>query len=288
MKTKYRLLVSIAVLTFISLACSLVSLPNFQKIETGSTQTLTLNESHPGTDQVQDVSLSMTTGKLTLSSGAKTLLEGEIRYNVEEWSPIITNSGKALSVSQGETNYTTNGFPGEDVVNVWNIKLGNTPMNLVVEASVYEAVLDLSGIPLQNLTVQDGASNSEVRFDTLNPEEMDSLAYQTGASEITFLGLANANFAQMSFEGGAGDYVFDFSGDLQRDADVNIQVGLSNVKIVMPTGSSAQVLVDGGLGNVNIDDAWHRNGSRYVNEGDGPQFTIVVEMGTGSLQLTND
>jgi hypothetical protein len=288
MKTKYRLHISIAVLTVISLACSFANLPSFQKLETGSTQTLTLNESHSGTDQVQDVSLSMPVGELTLSGGAETLLEGEIRYNVEEWSPRVTNMGKLLSVSQGETNYTTNGFPGDDVVNVWNIKLGNTPMNLVVEAGVYKAALDLSGIPLQSLTVQNGASNSEIRFDTLNPEEMDSLAYQTGASEITFLGLANANFTQMSFEGGAGDYVFDFSGDLQRDADVNIQVGFSNVKILIPEGIYAQVLVEDGLGNVNIDDAWHRNSSRYVNEGDGPQLTIVLEMGSGSLRLTND
>jgi hypothetical protein len=32
--------------------------------------------------------------------------------------------------------------------------------------------------------------------------------YDTGVSNITFLGLANGNFAQMTFEGETGDYSF--------------------------------------------------------------------------------
>ena len=287
MKTKLLTCLLLVLLVVTSLACSLTSMPGFQKLETGSTQTFTLNEPLPNIDAVQDVTLSMAVGELTLSGGTEALVEGEVLYNVEDWKPTITNRDNSLTISQGRKNYTTDGFPGEDVVNHWNVKLGNIPMNLTLEAGAYDATLDLSGLPIQNLAIQDGASESEIRFDTLNPEEMQTLAYQTATSEITFLGLANANFTQMSFEGGAGKYTFDFSGDLQRDANVNIQVGLSDVKIIVPKGVSARVFLDNGLGNVHINDTWLKKSNHYENNGDGHQLTIVVEMGTGNLRLTN-
>ena len=288
MITQRSLPLALGLFLALSLACSFISLPGLRKLETGSTETFTLDEPMSGTETVQDVTLQMTFGELTLSGGTTALLEGEVHYNVEEWRPTIIHKDHTLTVSQGETNYTVRGFPSDDVVNVWDVRLGDIPMNLVVKAGAYDAGLDFSGIPLRSLIVQDGASDAEIRFDTLNPEQMRTLAYQTGASEITFLGLANANFTQMSFEGGAGEYTFDFSGDLQQDANVDIQVGLSNVKIVVPAGVSAQLVVEGGLGNIDVDDAWIRTGSHYENKGSGPQLTLVIEMGAGSLGLTNE
>jgi hypothetical protein len=285
---KTRLYFCFVLLILISMACSVINLPGFQKLETGATQTFTINEPYPNTNTVQDVSLSVTFGEFTLSGGAEALLEGDVRYNVDEWKPRVTNKKNALTISQGEDNYTANGFPGENVVNEWNVKLGDVPMNLALEAGAYKAKLDLSGIPLQNLVVQDGAADSQIRFDTLNPEEMKVLAYQTGTSKIAFQGLANANFTQMSFESGAGEYSFDFSGDLQRDANVNIQVGLSEVTIIVPKNVSAKVFVDEGLSDIKIWDAWTRDGSHFENKGNGPQLTITVEMGAGSLRLSNE
>ncbi|HEX5808398.1 MAG TPA: toast rack family protein [Anaerolineales bacterium] len=288
MNTKRSLSLFLGLFLSLSVACSSISLPGLQKIETGTTETFILNEPAPGTGTIQDVALQVTVGDLTLSGGADALLEGEIHYNVKDWEPTIISKGNSLTVTQGERNFTVDGFPADDVVNSWDVSLGDIPVNLILEAGAYDARLDLSGIPLRSLIVQDGASDAEIRFDTLNPEQMRTLAYQTGASQITFLGLANANFTQMSFEGGTGEYTFDFSGDLQQDANVDIQVGLSNVKIVVPAGVSAQLVVEGGLGNIDVDDAWIRNGNHYENKGSGPQLTIVIELGAGSLDLTNE
>jgi hypothetical protein len=116
-------------------------------------------------------------------------------------------------------------------------------MNLTLQAVAYHSILDLSGLRLRRFTVQDGASQAQLRFDTPNPEQMDRLSYQTGASEIEFIGLANANFEQLDFEGGARDYSFDFSGQLQREAEIHIQVGLSTVQIIVPQGTAAQVMI---------------------------------------------
>jgi hypothetical protein len=276
----------LAVLLVASLACSF-GVPEIPRIETGPTQTLQWSEDLPETDAVQDVSISIGFGEFTLTGGAKSLLESELQYNVPAWAPSVRRTADSLSVTQGEADYIVNGFPDKNVINIWNVRLGDIPMNLTLQADAYDAKLDLSGLPLRKFTVQDGASQSEVRFDSLNPEEMQSLTYQTGASEIRFHGLANANFAQMTFDGGAGDYTFDFSGELQQDATVKIKVGLSSVRIIVPAGVSAQVFANSGVGNISASGAWQEADGGYVNEGDGPQVTITVDVGAGELKLVN-
>jgi hypothetical protein len=89
----------------------------------------------------------------------------------------------------------------------------------------------------------------------------------------------------MEFTGGAGNYTFDFSGQLQRDASVTIQAGLSNVTLVIPTGLPVQVTVNG-LSNVTRDSSWNQNGNMYTQSGTGSQLVILVEMGAGNLTLT--
>lgn len=285
MKNKFLLLVLVVVFTTVSPACSLINLAGFQKLETGATKTFTLNEPVPSTGKVEDVSLSIAMGKLTLAGGAHSLLEGEVSYNVDEWIPVVTSQDNVLTVSQGRPEDTTRGFPVGEIVNLWNINLGDTPMNLTLHATASDASLDLSGLPLQRLAVQDSAGNSEVRFDTLNPERMESLSYKTDASDITFHGLANANLTEMIFEGRAGNYIFDFSGDLQKDAAINIKASFSEVQILVPPGISAEVFLEGRPSSVSMDGAWMQGNDRFQVGHGAPKLTIILQMTAGNLQF---
>ena len=285
MKTKQSPIVFLMTVLITSLACSF-GVPSVSRLETGPVETLTLNEPRSNAD-VLDLTFDMAFGEFNLSNGAEGLLDGEVRYNVAAWEPVVVRKDGSLTISQDAGDYTRQGFPGEDVVNAWDFRLGSVPMNLTVSAGAYDATMDLSGLPIRRFTVQDGAGEVEVRFDELNPELMDRLSYQTGASEITFIGLANANFDEMNFDGGAGEYLFDFSGELQRDTSVTIEVGLSTVRIIVPSDVAAEVDVDGGPGQVIALGAWQNEGNSYINPGDGPQLTITVNVGAGDVHLAN-
>ena len=280
----YFLFASLAVA---SLACSL-TVPGFTSLKTGATKTFDLNAPSPGTEAVQDVNLSMLAGEFTLSGGADAMLEGQVQYNVEEWQPFITSSENSLTVSQGNLEASALELPIGEVINDWDVKLGNYPMNLTLHAGAFEADLDLSGLPIHRLEVQDGASDSNIYFNTLNPDVMEQLEYQTGASDINFLGLANANFEDMRLNGGAGNYTLDFSGSLQRDADVTIDVGLSDLRILVPAGVAARVVLDKALVDVNPEGAWTQNGDIFTNPGSGSQLNITIKMGAGTLELVNN
>ncbi len=115
------------------------------------------------------------------------------------------------------------GGPLSRLVNDWDLQLGRAPLRLKITAGAYEGEYDLSGLTLQRLTLKDGAAQTRVSFNTPNPGQMESLEYETGASSVTLIGLANANFKTMTLDGKAGDYSLDFSGRLRTDATVKIK-----------------------------------------------------------------
>jgi hypothetical protein len=115
---------------------------------------------------------------------------------------------------------------------------------------------------------------------------MSILRYETGASTVKLIGLANANFSTLNFSGGAGDYTLDFSGDLQRSATATIEAGLCNMILVIPEGVHAAVTVEGGAANVNYGPGWSQSGDAYTQDGEGPTLTILVSIGAGNLTLT--
>jgi hypothetical protein len=275
------LVVSVALLSG-ALACSF-SL-NLPRADTGPTETLTIDEPLPPEGTVMEVSLELGAGTLELTGGAPGLADGTIRTNVDEWEPTVSRSDTRLSIEQRDPGIGLT--LGEEAVNEWDLRLGNVPMDLSIDAGAYSGSIDLSGIPLQRVSVNDGASDVRLEFREPNPEEMSLFRYNTGASTVTLLGLGNANFSELTFSGGAGTYTLDFSGDLRRDANVTISSGVSSVRIEIPDGTAAEVVVSGELNNVDTIGDWDLDGDTYRLAGAGPSYRIFVEMGVGSLTLS--
>jgi hypothetical protein len=156
-----------------------------------------------------------------------------------------------------------------------------------VEAGAYEGNLELGGLALKSLTVQDGASNVDISFTEPNQTEMSVLRYETGASNVELTGLANANFSTLAFSGGAGNYTLDFGGKLQRDAVVTVEAGLGDLSLVIPKDVEAAITVEGTAVNINHSSGWAQNGQTYTQHGSGPTLTVVVKMAAGNLVITD-
>jgi len=284
----FRLFFVLMAMALASLACSVnVDLPDIPKLKTGPTETFTLAEPLPDVKGATNVTLNMGAGKLNVTPGGTGLISGTVQYNIAEWKPELTRSDSALRLTQGKVKDSL-GFPNSDtkLVNDWDIQLGPALLDLKIDAGAYKGVLELGGLKLQNLEINDGASDTEVNFSEPNPEPMSKFSYNTGASNVTLTGLANANFAEMEFSGGAGSYSFDFSGELQREALVNFTSAASDMEIIIPEGTNATVEVTGGLLNVSTKGKWQQQDDMYTaTGGSGPLLKITVSLGAGSLTL---
>lgn len=277
----YRKLIPfIAILALTALACG-ISAPEPPTPQPEVTEDIKVE--YPDADEI-NLKLRFGAGELILNPGAALLVDGTATYNYDELKPEINTDGSDVEVRVGDGD--VNIFPNlNNIKNEWDLELGDQPMNLSLESGAYEGEFELGGLALTRLDIKDGASNVEISFSKLNPVEMSTFTYNTGASDVKITGLANANFSLFDFSSGAGDYTLDFSGEMQRDASVKIETGLSNFIIIVPEGVNAVVTVQGGLSNVNAGSSWERSGSDYVQKGEGPTLTFVIEMGAGNLTL---
>jgi hypothetical protein len=279
----------LGVLLLTSLACGVtINLP-VSDLKTIPTVTEEIFVPEIESTEPVDLTIDFGAGELNIQPGAENaVVTGTARYNIADFKPEIRVEGNRVYLKTG--NLEIKGIPiinKDDYKNEWDLQLGAVPMNLTVNAGAYKGEVELGGLSLLSLKFTDGAADVDVRFSELNKIEMDTLRYETGASSVDLHGLANANCDRLVFRGGAGDYSLDFSGELQRDMDVTIDSGMSNVEIIVPRGVSARVLYDGGLSNVDLSGGWEKSGNDYYQEGTSPRLTINVNLGAGNLSLSN-
>ena len=283
-----KLLPVLLVLALSTIACGFnVSIP-INTITPGPMVTTPINIPQPaGAASTSSLSLAFGAGTLKIHSGSsEALVSGTATYNIADFKPIVSVNGSSARIEQG--NWRLKGIPDlSNIKNTWDLSLGNKPLDLSIEAGAYHADYKFGGLALANLTVKDGASDVKMNFASPNLTEMSLLSYETGASNVSLTGLGNANFASLLFHSGAGNFTLDFTGGLKRDGSVNIETGVSNTTLVIPSGMPVQLTVEGGLSNVTYDSGWSKNANLYTQNGSGPQLTIVVHMGAGNLTLTH-
>jgi hypothetical protein len=277
---KLKIILAILILTLASMACGFsVDLPSQPKAGPEVKESITVSD--PQSDETR-LSISFGAGKLTISPGATSLVDGTAIYNVLDLKPEIVQDGNHIEIKQGDFKSLP---PLQGMKNEWDLKLSDAPMDLVITAGAYDGTLELGGLSLKSLEVKDGASNVDLSFSKPNPIEMSVLRYATGASDVKLSGLANANFSTLTFSGGAGNYTLDFSGELQQDAVVTVDSGLGNLSLIIPKDIPAKVTVESAAVNINHGSSWSLSGKDYTQHGNGPTLTVIVKMAAGNLLI---
>jgi hypothetical protein len=289
-KKQTHILAATLILAMVGMACGFnLSLP-VTKIETGPTQTVELKVPLPeGSSTSVELNLEFVAGELKLSPGAVGFLaSGTATYNAVDFEPKVESSGSSYTLRTGDLKIE--GIPTfeEDLKNEWEIQLADTPLSLSINAGAYEGSFELGGLSLEKLAISEGGSTVTCTFSKPNQVEMTAFTFNTGASSTELKGLANANFEQMTFSSGAGDYTLSFDGKLQRDARVMIDSGFGTVNLIIPEGVNARVTFDEGLSKVNQEGNWEQDGSLYTLSGSGPTLAITVEIGAGTLNLKTE
>jgi hypothetical protein len=284
------LLLSILGLSLASAACqTAVEIPDMpRQTQVGSLETAVIDEPYPTLETAVALTLTLQTGQLNLSSGAERLITGTIRYNVEEWEPTISRSADGSRLTIAQERLPDHIIPSEWAVNDWDLTLGQFPLRLTIEGGNQHNYLDLSGVPLQQLTIREGPTDSDIMFSTPNPVMMEQLTYNTGASTVRLDGLGYANFARLDFVGGAGTFLLNFDGPLQQDAHVNLQAGLSSVRLIFPEETAVHVIFNHEIDNLMTVGDWQQEDLTYTANGSGPLLTVQIDMEIGAVTLVRE
>jgi hypothetical protein len=171
-----------------------------------------------------------------------------------------------------------------------DLGLGTTqPYTLTLEGGASEDRFDLGGLPLTRLVMKQGAGKFTIDFSADNPQTMSRLELQGGAGAIEMRNVANANFAEMTVDGGAASYKFDFGGALQQDGHVRISAGMASIEISVPAGTAARITTSSTVGSVHAGAGFTKRDGAYWTDaavaGRQPLLTIEASVSVGSLRL---
>lgn len=118
------------------------------------------------------------------------------------------------------------------------------PISFDIELGLGEGEIDMSGLNVKDFDLSTGASSVKLAFNEPNRNTINSMSIEAGLSKFRALGLGNANFKRLRFEGGVGKYTLDFTGKLEREVDVDAEVGLGSLTIIIPSGVGARILYE--------------------------------------------
>jgi len=192
------------------------------------------------------VTIKFGAGKLDLTSGQADVFKGNFQYDKSILKPniqyeILGETG-ILTLSQSIKKDLDLPFPYK---NIWNLKLpSGVPLQLYINTATYSGDIDLTNLQIENFYLNSGASQTNIVFNQPNLIDLKNINIKTGASIIKMLGLANANFDEMNFTGGAGSYTLDFSGNLTKKSKVSINVGAAKIILKIPPAIGTKIIIE--------------------------------------------
>ncbi len=177
------------------------------------------------------------------------------------------------------------------VIPRFDLRLGRAkPYMLSLETGASDVALDLGGLPITRLVLKQGAGRASFDFSSPNPEPMTLFDVHAGAVALEMKNLGNANFSEMRVEGGAASYKFDFVGSLRRDAQVQIESGMSAVEIKVPASTASRIAAECTLGHLEIGDGFTKREGLLWTEaaiaGKTPILTIHANVTMGGLKIS--
>ena len=244
-------------------------------------------------EKTLETTLDFGAGELELKPlhGPSNLFEGRFTFRPGRIEPEVRYSAsRTVGRLDLETHSIKKFFSDQNGKNEWDLRFSTEVTHAFdIEIGASEAKLDFSGLPIEEMKFDLGAGDCEVFFHSPNPVEMKRLEINAGASKLVIIGLGNAHFQKLNFDGGVGDFTLDFSGDFDGDRYADISVGLGSIEIRFPPELGVQVRKDGALSSVDFDPDLEEvsdgiwESSNYARAKN--RLTIDLSIGMGSAEL---
>lgn len=209
--------------------------------------------------------------------------------NRDETGYLNINTTEALKENRDKKKHSLHISGFED--NSWSMKFSDKlPISFDIELGMGKGEINLSGLKVKDLNLSTGASSVSLRFDEPNKSAIENITLETGLSKFKAYGLSNANFENLKFEGGVGSYLLDFEGKLNKEADVDIQIGLGSITIIIPEDIGAKIYYEKSwVASIDLpndfdekEDNTYFSKNYYKTSG---RLNLHIEAGLGSVTI---
>lgn len=255
----------------------------FPRSEVGELQSVDF-EVAPNNKGIVDMTLLMAGGSLNLSAADSINTSISVKTNYQDWLPIETVTDTGFRIEQ-LVRPSNNWRPVDYITNDWVIGTGSAPIDLKIDARIWDGELDLSGVNLAGFQLADLGSHSVIRF-TQPATTFDTLIIDSLRSNMKVYGLLNSGARNAILKVPFGNYQLDFSGDLQEDMSAVITTGLGKTRIEISETVNVRITYTGQTRKSTIEGDWTRlEGTTYVRANPGNLLDIVVNSDQGDLEV---
>lgn len=193
------------------------------------------------------VRLSYGAGTLKLRRGGDgALYRLVLRYDEESVEPLAEYRAGRLragtSKADGRRGFRFAGLGDRTSQNALELELGtDVPLELDLAFGAGEADLDLTGLPIRELEVSTGASESRLRVGQVNRERMKLASFKVGVADFRVHGLGNLAAEEIRLTAGLGSVTLGLDGEWPVDARLVLEMGLGALSLRAPEDLGVQI-----------------------------------------------
>lgn len=247
-------------------------------------RTVTSSRQVSGEDVVK-VDVEYAAGGLKIGAAPRgTLYRSSLQYDANVFRPKIDYSSNRLHIGIEGNNVRGRNLKSGSL----DLRLGTeTPLELDLQFGAVEAQIDLGGLRVRSAEIKTGASHTTLDVSQPNRESCRVLELAAGAAKFEALRLGNLNAARVQFEGGVGEVTLDFTGSLNQDMEVDIDMGLGSLTLRVPRRVGVRIDKDGLLSAFDSQGLVKR-GDVYYSEGferTTRRINFKIDAALGSIRV---
>ena len=247
-------------------------------------RTITSMRQYKNEEQLH-VSVEYGAGRLFVApADANSLYKATLRYDANTFKPLSNYEPGRLRI----------GIEGGSVKGR-NMKSGRldlglsprVPLDLNLKFGAVQADIELGGLRISKAHVATGASETNIRVGSANPESCSDFKLEVGAAQFEASGLGNLNCETYDVDGGVGDVTLDFNGAWRVDSNVQIDMGLGSLTLRVPRGLGVKVEKEGFLASFDSEGLIKR-GSAYYSENwekAGNRVSFNIDAAFGAIRI---
>jgi hypothetical protein len=240
--------------------------------------------------ELTDVDIEYGAGTLRVAPAeAPFLYRMEIRYDADIFAPIADFDAEERTLqlgveSAGRGRRSLNMREGSTATVLLSREV---PVELDLEFGAGKADIQLGGMAIQQLEISTGASETSIGFDAPNTVVAERITIEAGAADLEVLGLGNARAEQITFRGGVGSTVLDFSGAWDRSVTASVEMGIGAVTLRLPRGPGIRIDRSSFLTSFEATDLERRGDSYYSAGWDSAEQRITIDLSAalGSIEI---
>jgi len=195
------------------------------------------------------VRLEYAAGNVRVSPGPENrLYRMDLSYDEGRYVPLSNFDGQSGSVLLGLRPAGEGGMrtvSREQLSQPATVSLSpKADLALDLALGAVDADVELGGLRVTDLRVKTGASHTVIRFSHPNGSRCQGASITAGAADVAVLGLGNSRCDEITFEGGIGKLLLDFSGDWTSSSQVEVKLAMGELTLRLPRKVGVRLSMD--------------------------------------------